>query len=159
MMYYRDLVENCPGSETYSMLGDAYLAIQEPERAIEAYELSLQSNPQDKALVRKMGRALVKTHQYAKAISYYKEAVKQEGCRDLKLDMAELFMKLKQFDKAEEALLEELNGTVIDYYMWRKMRFLYFKHFLRGQRCHGHTSPGDARQAAATASEGARASG
>lgn len=109
---FRDLVENCPGPETYSMLGDAYLAIQEPERAIEAYELSLKSNPADKILAKKMGAALVKTHQYAKAINYYKEAVKQEGCRDLKLDMAELFMKLKQYEKAEDTLLEELNGNI-----------------------------------------------
>lgn len=93
------------------MLGDAYLAIQEPERAIEAFELSLQTNPSDKSLIRKMGRALVRTHQYTKAISYYREAVQQPGCRDLKLDMADLLMKLKQFGKAEEILLEELNGT------------------------------------------------
>lgn len=93
------------------MLGDAYLAIQEPERAIEAYELSLQSSPRDRGLVRKMGSALVKTHQYAKAVAYYGEAVSREGCRELRLDMAELFMKLKQFDKAEVTLLEELNGA------------------------------------------------
>ncbi|XP_011499616.1 PREDICTED: tetratricopeptide repeat protein 21B-like [Ceratosolen solmsi marchali] len=106
---FRDLVENCPGSETYNMLGDAYMSIQEPERAIEAYELSQKNNPKNKALAKKMGIALMKTHQYSKAISYYKEVVKVEGCRELKLDMAELLMKLKQFDKAEEALVEELN--------------------------------------------------
>ncbi|XP_014219398.1 tetratricopeptide repeat protein 21B-like [Copidosoma floridanum] len=106
---FRELVEKCPGAETYSMLGDAYLAIQEPERAIESYELSLQSNPHDKTLVRKMGTALVKTHQYAKAVDYYKEVVKRDGCRDLKFDLAELLMKLKQFDKAEDTLREELN--------------------------------------------------
>ncbi|XP_058794945.1 tetratricopeptide repeat protein 21B-like [Phymastichus coffea] len=106
---FRDLVENCPGSETYRMLGDAYLAIQEPERAIEAYEFSLKNNPKDKNLMCKMGKALIKTHQFVKAINFYKDAVKQEGCRDLKLDMSDLLMKLKQFDKAEETLLEELN--------------------------------------------------
>lgn len=92
------------------MLGDAYLSIQEPERAIESYELALRSNPHNKVLIRKMGTALIKTHHYSKAVSYYKEAVKREGCRDLKLDLAELFMKLKQFDKAEDTLKEELNG-------------------------------------------------
>ncbi|KAJ8668598.1 hypothetical protein QAD02_010261 [Eretmocerus hayati] len=106
---YRELVENCPSAETYGMLGDAYLAIEEPERAIEAYELSLDSSPGDKQLVRKMGRALARTHQYAKAIGYYREALKLSDCPNLKLDMAELFMKLKQYDKAEEALLDDLN--------------------------------------------------
>lgn len=105
---FRELVEHSPGSTTYSMLGDAYIAIQEPDRAIEAYEYSLKNNPSDKELASKMGKALVKTHQYSKAISYYKEATTQEGCGDLKLDMAELFMKMKQFDKAEATLAQEL---------------------------------------------------
>ncbi|XP_014235070.1 tetratricopeptide repeat protein 21B-like [Trichogramma pretiosum] len=106
---FRDLVANCPGPETNAMLGDAYLSIQEPERAIEAYELSLQHRPRDRIIARKMGQALVKTHQYAKAIAYYKEAVSKDDCQDLKLDMAQLLMKLKQFDEAEAALLEDLN--------------------------------------------------
>jgi tetratricopeptide repeat protein 21B len=110
---FRDLVENCPGAETYSMLGDAYMSIQEPERAIEAYELSHKTNPKDKVLARKMGIALTKTHHYVKAINFYKEMVKEEGCRELKLDMAELLMKLKDFDEAEEILLEELNGMYL----------------------------------------------
>lgn len=119
-------MENCPGAESYSMLGDAYLAIQEPERAIEAFELSLQTNPSDKSLIRKMGRALVRTHQYTKAIKYYREAIKKPGCRDLKLEMADLLMKLKQFDNAEEVLLEELNGicTIITSYL-----FIYYPKF------------------------------
>lgn len=106
--HFRELVEHSPGSMTYSMLGDAYIAIQEPDRAIEAYEHSLSKNPGDKGLASKMGKALVKTHQYSKAVNYYKEATRQEGCGELKLDMAELFMKMKQFDKAEATLAQEL---------------------------------------------------
>lgn len=104
-------MENCPGSETYSMLGDAYIAIQEPERAIEAYEQSLRSNASDKNLARKMGKALVKTHQYEKAIEYYERIIKQKEFGDLKLDMAELFMKLKMYEKAETRLLQELRSN------------------------------------------------
>ncbi|KAH0560588.1 tetratricopeptide repeat protein 21B-like [Cotesia glomerata] len=105
---FRELVDNCPGPRTFSMLGDAYMAIQEPDRAIEAYEESLKSNPDDKLLASKMGKALVKTHQYGKAINYYKEIVKHKSCGDLKLDMAELFMRMKHFDKAEAVLIQEL---------------------------------------------------
>ena len=104
------MVENCPGPKTYSMLGDAYIAIQEPERAIEAYEHSLRSNASDKNLARKMGRALVKTHQYEKAIEYYEHIIKQKEFGELKLDMAELFMKLKMYEKAETRLLQELRS-------------------------------------------------
>ncbi|KAF7995437.1 hypothetical protein HCN44_006544 [Aphidius gifuensis] len=105
---YRELVEHCPCSKTYSMLGDAYMAIQEPDRAIESYELSLKNNPNDKILASKMGNALIKTHQYTRAVDYYTDIVRQKNCNDLKIDMAELFMKMKQYDKAEKILIQEL---------------------------------------------------
>ncbi|KAL2729397.1 tetratricopeptide repeat protein 21B-like [Vespula squamosa] len=106
---FRELVEHCPGPKTYGMLGDAYISIQEPERAIEAYEQALNQNPKDKAMIaNKMGKALIKTHQYMKAISYYKDMIKQAECKDLKLDLARLFIKMKQYDKAEATLVEEL---------------------------------------------------
>lgn len=109
---FRELVENSPGSQSFVMLGDAYMSIQEPDRAIEAYEQALKRNPRDTALACKMGRALVKTHQYGKAINYYKEAVKGEDAGQLKLDMAELYMKLRQCDKAEKTLSQELESKV-----------------------------------------------
>ncbi|KDR09588.1 tetratricopeptide repeat protein 21B-like [Zootermopsis nevadensis] len=105
---FRELVENSPGPQSFVMLGDAYMSIQEPDRAIEAYEQALKRNPRDATLACKMGRALVKTHQYGKAINYYKEAVKGEDAGQLKLDMAELYMKLGQYDKAEKTLSQEL---------------------------------------------------
>ncbi|XP_050461458.1 tetratricopeptide repeat protein 21B-like isoform X2 [Cataglyphis hispanica] len=106
---FRELVEHCPGPKTYSMLGDAYMSIQEPERAIEAYEQALSQNPVDKMdIANKMGKALVKAHQYAKAISYYKDIVKHDSCASLKLDLAKLYMKMKLYDKAEATLVQEL---------------------------------------------------
>ncbi|XP_046833910.1 tetratricopeptide repeat protein 21B-like isoform X2 [Vespa crabro] len=109
---FRELVENCPGPNTYSMLGDAYISIQEPERAIEAYEQALNQNPKDKAIIaNKMGKALIKTHQYMEAISYYKDMIKEAECKDLKLDLAKLFIKMKQYDRAEATLLEELRNA------------------------------------------------
>jgi tetratricopeptide repeat protein 21B len=109
---FRELVENSPGPQSFVMLGDAYMSIQEPDRAIEAYEQALKRNPRDASLACKMGRALVKTHQYGKAINYYKEAVKGEDAGQLKLDMAELYMKLGQHDKAEKTLSQELESKV-----------------------------------------------
>ncbi|XP_011169181.2 tetratricopeptide repeat protein 21B [Solenopsis invicta] len=106
---FKELVEHCPGPKTYSMLGNAYMSIQEPERAIEAYEQALSQNPINKAdIANKMGKALVKAHQYTKAISYYKDIVKQDNCTALKLDLAKLYMKMKQHDKAEATLVQEL---------------------------------------------------
>lgn len=112
---FRELVEHCPGPKTYSMLGNAYMSIQEPERAIEAYEQALSQNPVDKVdIANKMGKALVKAHQYVKAISYYKDIVKQDNCGALKLDLAKLYMKMKQYDKAEATLVQELQDKRSD---------------------------------------------
>ena len=56
-----------------------------------------------------MGQALQKTHQYGKAINYYREAVKNQDHSRLRYDLAELLMKLKTYEKAEKAIKEALN--------------------------------------------------
>ena len=43
-----------------------------------------------------MGQALQKTHQYGKAINYYREAVKNEDHGSLRYDLAELLVFNKQ---------------------------------------------------------------
>ena len=58
---------------SFMMLGDAYVSIQERDRAVEAYEQALKCNLCEATLACKMGMALVKTHQYGKVINYYKE--------------------------------------------------------------------------------------
>ena len=76
---------------------------------------ALKRNPRDSLLAAKMGQALQKTHQYGKALNYYKEAVKDEDNNNLRYDMAELQMRLKTYDRAEktiQAALElENNGN------------------------------------------------
>ncbi|CAG7732666.1 unnamed protein product, partial [Allacma fusca] len=62
----------------------------------------------------KMGQALVVTHQFTKAINYYKEAVKSDDNFNLRFDLASLQQKLKQWDKAEKTIqqaLSDLNDT------------------------------------------------
>ena len=43
------------------------------------YEAALKKNPRDGVLASKIGQALVKTHNYNKAISYYDAALKSEN--------------------------------------------------------------------------------
>ncbi|GFN94695.1 tetratricopeptide repeat protein 21b-like [Plakobranchus ocellatus] len=63
---YRELAEKAPSTHTSLLLGDAYMDIQEPEKAIEVYESALKRNPKDASLATKIGQALVKTHNYGK---------------------------------------------------------------------------------------------
>ena len=76
---------------------------------MEIYEEARKRNPRDTQLAAKMGQALQKTHQYGKAINYYREAVKNQDHSRLRYDLAELLMKLKTYEKAEKAIKEALN--------------------------------------------------
>ena len=112
---------------------------QQPEKAIDVYEEALKRNPQDGALASKIGKALVKTHNYVKvsardipcshkhmpllqhvrqgrpscycsqAINYYEAALKTEQQSFLRYDLAELLMKMKQYERCERILQEALD--------------------------------------------------
>ncbi|XP_069503848.1 tetratricopeptide repeat protein 21A isoform X2 [Ambystoma mexicanum] len=101
---YRELCEHLPGPHTSLLLGDAYMKIQEPDKALEVYDQAHRRNPHDAALASRIGQALVKTHQYKRAISYYEAADKFSGQDFLSYDLAELLLKLKQYTKAERVL-------------------------------------------------------
>uniref|UniRef100_A0A1B0CZK1 Uncharacterized protein n=1 Tax=Phlebotomus papatasi TaxID=29031 RepID=A0A1B0CZK1_PHLPP len=108
---FRELVEEYPEPESYIMLGDAYMSIQEPDDALDAYKEALKRNPHDPNLASKLGRAYVKTHQYTKAINYYNESSSMYPENSLlKLDLAELYLKLKHFTNAEQTLIDEIEG-------------------------------------------------
>ncbi|KAM6955026.1 tetratricopeptide repeat protein 21B isoform 2-T2 [Lycodopsis pacificus] len=77
---------------------------EQPEKAIDVYEQALKKNPKDGALASKIGKALVKTHNYMKAINYYEAALKTEQQNFLRYDLAELLMKMKQYQRCEGVL-------------------------------------------------------
>lgn len=108
---FKELVQNNPGAESYIMLGDAYMSIQEPDDAVQAYVQAVRQDPNDPMLASKLGRAYVKTHQYKKAISYYKEVITMPENYQLKLDLAELYLKLKQYSNAEQILIEDIENN------------------------------------------------
>uniref|UniRef100_A0A4W2GQJ0 Tetratricopeptide repeat protein 21B n=1 Tax=Bos indicus x Bos taurus TaxID=30522 RepID=A0A4W2GQJ0_BOBOX len=105
---YREMAERMPSPRSFLLLGDAYMNIQEPEEAIVAYEQALNHNPKDGTLASKIGKALVKTHNYSKAITYYEAALKSGQQNYLCYDLAELLLKLKWYDKAEKVLQHAL---------------------------------------------------
>lgn len=75
---------------------------------MESYENAVQTNPKDPYLNSKMGKALVQTHYYKRAVSYYKDAIKLTESPELKIELVELYVQLKQFDKAEMLLIAEI---------------------------------------------------
>lgn len=92
---YLDLVQSVPTPAAYVLLGEAYMSIQAPESAIEAYQTALDMNPGDRELAIKIGRALVSTHDYRKAMDYYESALRQNPQnRALRHDLAKLYNKL-----------------------------------------------------------------
>ncbi|XP_067824088.1 tetratricopeptide repeat protein 21B-like [Heptranchias perlo] len=111
---YRDLCEQFPSPQINLLLGDAYITIQEPEKAIEVYEQVLKKNPHDAHLVRKIGQALVKTHHYTKAIHYYEAALKIGGQNFLCHDLAELLLRLRLFERAKKVLRKALEHDFIN---------------------------------------------
>jgi tetratricopeptide (TPR) repeat protein len=79
----------------------------------------LQKNPNDPALISRIGKALVQTHSYAKAIAHYEAAlggshVAPSAQRHvMQYDLAALYFKLKRLDDSEQVLaqiLEPSNG-------------------------------------------------
>jgi tetratricopeptide repeat protein 21B len=66
-------------------------------------------NSKDAVLARKIGQALIKSHQYNKAISYYMAALKSGHQNLLRYDLAELYTKLNQLDNAEKIISEALS--------------------------------------------------
>eukprot|EP00043_Microstomoeca_roanoka_P026514 m.11852 g.11852 ORF g.11852 m.11852 type:complete len:1331 (-) comp6680_c0_seq1:160-4152(-) len=111
---YKELVDQNPTSHSYLLLGDAYMAIQEPEKAISVYETALKQNPRDGTLASKIGAALVKTHDFTRAIKYYEAAVKNGEQPHLRSALAELHLKLRNFDKAKRVLEEAMAATSQD---------------------------------------------
>ena len=83
------------------MLGEAYMVVSEPEKAIAAFEHALAKSPNDAALASRIGTVLVTTHAYTKAIEYYSDAVTTDPSKaSLRYELANLFYALKKYDRA-----------------------------------------------------------
>ena len=61
--------------ENFKLVATALMDIQEPEEAIVYYERALQRQSEDTLLVREVGKALVMTHDYSRAIKYYETQI------------------------------------------------------------------------------------
>ncbi|XP_013200236.2 tetratricopeptide repeat protein 21B-like [Amyelois transitella] len=106
---FKDIVNNHPMADAHVMMGDAFMSIHEPIQAAESYEIALRGNPKDIHLIKKLGTALVKMHQFDKATQHYEDAIKLLNDDELKFDYLELLIKLKQYDKVDSIITSDIN--------------------------------------------------
>ena len=72
---YTQLIEKFPSFENYKLSANSLMVINAPDEAAEYYKKALKIK-NDLEVMRDLGRALVKTHDYHEAIEYYLEASK-----------------------------------------------------------------------------------
>jgi tetratricopeptide repeat protein 21B len=95
--------------ENFKMVAQALMDIQEPEEAIQYYERALERQSEDINLVREVGKALVMTHDYSRAVKYYETRLAEDPrLLDLRTDLANLYFRLKAYDQAKRVLIESL---------------------------------------------------
>jgi len=102
---YEELAKANPSVSSYMALGEAYMEVSEPQKAISAFERALRAKPGDAALASRIGKVLVTTHDYVKAIEYYSSSLQKDGTRaKLRHDLAELYLELKKYEQAKKEL-------------------------------------------------------
>ncbi|XP_016092333.1 tetratricopeptide repeat protein 21B-like [Sinocyclocheilus grahami] len=105
---YREISEQLPGAHTRILLADAFMKIHQPEEAVKIYREVEKIAPKY-TLAKKIGQALVKAHEYETAVSYYETALKTDTLDCLmSVELSELLLKLKRFEKAQQVLEKAL---------------------------------------------------
>lgn len=119
-----NLVEKDPSSVNLMLLGDAYLKILNPDSAIDALERAYKLDQQNSRLRAKIGRALVSTHEYHRAVEFYESALRETSRLSssaaasdalfLSHDLAKLYMKLGRLESASRVLTNSLIDNPAD---------------------------------------------
>ena len=69
----------------------------------------MEKDRDDTILVREVGKALVMTHDYNRAIKYYEDTLEEDkNLLDLRSDLAELYIKLKAYEDSKRVLIDAL---------------------------------------------------
>lgn len=72
---YLEILDHYPSTDNFKLTAQALMDIQEPDEAIPYYEKALDKDPDNIALIRETGKALVMTHDYNRAIKYYEQTL------------------------------------------------------------------------------------
>lgn len=100
-----EMVQKKPCPQSYVELGEAYTTVQEHEKAIVAYEKARALGPDHSDLAVRIGRSLVSTHDYQRAVQYYNDALRADASIfSVRADLAMLYYHLGDVAKAMETL-------------------------------------------------------
>jgi tetratricopeptide repeat protein 21B len=126
---YLDLLDRDKTSAAYCMLGEAYLRILNPELAVDAFVQAYGLDPSNSQLRERIGKSLVATHEYHRAVNFYESALNEANRQssgggrsksselvNLSHDLARLHMKLGHYESASRVLLQTLHETQRDIY-------------------------------------------
>jgi tetratricopeptide repeat protein 21B len=117
---YQSLVESDPSSKNYTLLGEAYIRILNPERAVEAFEKARRLDSSNTKLRVRIGKALIATHEYHRAVSFYENILNDSGEEMspeiilLSHDLSKLYVKLGRIESACRVLQAVLHPTYRD---------------------------------------------
>ena len=102
---HKDLCDVQENESTLTLLGQAYMQIQDPDGAIAAFQQALKLSPSNSNLSLQLGEALVSTHDFSRAIEYYRKAAAADNANlKLHIALAELYLKLQKIDLAKDVI-------------------------------------------------------
>jgi tetratricopeptide repeat protein 21B len=107
---YQRISQRLRNKRGYVLLGDAYMRIHDPTKAIESYERALREQPGDVALTVLIGNTMMTTHNYQAAVEYFESALDSHGQDKtaLRLALAELLTRLKRWSEAQAILSDAI---------------------------------------------------
>ena len=106
--YYQKALELSPrDAAILKNLGDGYYLSGQYRQAAEAYQKTLEINPHNADALRNLGKAYARQKNYTRALEYYGKALSiAPGDPAVRLGVADVYLGLKQVDKAAENVLK-----------------------------------------------------
>jgi len=110
LQVHKNLVKSKPSCYSFILLGEAYMRMQCFDQAIKAFEKAMHIGPKNNKLKEKIGKVLVSTHKYEKALKYYRNMLQTDPSNaPIRNALVHLYMKMKQYDVAETLIISRLN--------------------------------------------------
>jgi tetratricopeptide (TPR) repeat protein len=116
---FKFLVDKDPDKESYMMLSNAYMKVNQFEEAVWSFSRALEADPSDQEVALHLARSLMVVHQYEAALEAYIQAVSM-SCDDAhtQLEYARALTKIRRYDEAlglSQEMLQLIAGEANDW--------------------------------------------